>query len=144
MAVTPGSVVMRNALPAGLPSMNAPASASVQQDLAIDRWWTHFGDADLDRLIEAALERNADLAVAAARLREARAQLDEARGAAQPMVDLQATSARARASAQSLGLPASRTGSSPSFSARAKASHVPIIEMPSSMLLQIFAACPAP
>ena len=101
-----------DALPAGLPSMNAPASASVQQDLAIDRWWTHFGDADLDRLIEAALERNADLAVAAARLREARAQLDEARGAAQPMVDLQATSARARASAQSLGLPASRTGSS--------------------------------
>src|SRR4051794_37060824 len=33
---------------------------------------------------------------------------------------------------------------SPSFSARVKASQTPIIEMPRIMLLQIFAACPAP
>lgn len=101
-----------DALVGGLPTMTTPAGATVQQDLAIDRWWTHFGDAHLERLIEGALVRNADLAVAAARLREARAQLDEARGAALPSLDLQATNARARASAQSLGLPAPRTGSS--------------------------------
>lgn len=94
-----------------------PADASfettaVSTPLDIDRWWTLFDDPQLDRHVAAALARNADLAVAAARLREARALLDQAAAATLPRVDLQATSGRSRTSAQAAGLPdgAARSG----------------------------------
>ncbi|MBL8346345.1 MAG: efflux transporter outer membrane subunit, partial [Rubrivivax sp.] len=86
-----------------LPAPPRDTAASVVPALAIDRWWVHFNDPALNTLIEGALTRNADLGIAAARLREARAQLDEARGAQSPTLDLQASSGRARASADSLG-----------------------------------------
>lgn len=38
------------------------------------RWWTRFGDGELDRVIEAALARNNDLAAAAIRVRRAELQ----------------------------------------------------------------------
>lgn len=92
-------------LPDGLPVAAVPAVPSAAQAvLSIDRWWTVFGDAELDRLIEQALARNQDLATAAARLREARAQLDEARGGQQPSLELQASSGRSRQSADASGL----------------------------------------
>lgn len=94
-----------------------PADASfettaVTTPLDIDRWWTLFDDPQLDRHISDALARNADLAVAAARLREARAQLDQAAAAEGPRADLQATSGRIRSPSQPAGLPegAARTG----------------------------------
>ncbi|MCX9147942.1 efflux transporter outer membrane subunit [Erythrobacter sp. WG] len=40
---------------------------------ALDRWWTAYGDPQLERLIETALARGADARAAEARLREARA-----------------------------------------------------------------------
>jgi outer membrane protein, multidrug efflux system len=43
------------------------------QAVALDRWWTAFGDDQLTSLVETALARNPDAASAAARLREARA-----------------------------------------------------------------------
>jgi len=95
-----------------LPTIAAPAGARLQADLAIDRWWLAFDDTDLHRLIGQALSRNADLAIAAARLREAHARLAEARGVRLPSLDLRASSARARASADSIGAPAAQTGSS--------------------------------
>lgn len=84
-----------------LPVLAAPAGVPVVPGLQIGRWWTLFGDAELDRLVAQALQRNADLAVAAARLREARARFDELRGAELPTLELQASAGRLRASADS-------------------------------------------
>lgn len=47
----------------------SPSSAPAQS--AASRWWQRFGDARLDSLIDAALERNADLARAALNVRQA-------------------------------------------------------------------------
>lgn len=48
------------------------------------RWWQSFGDASLDRYVEAALNRNTDLLVAGSRLDAARAQVQLARSALGP------------------------------------------------------------
>lgn len=64
---------------------------------AIDaQWWRSFGDATLDGLVEAALARNADIAIAAARVEEARAQFAAARGARMPQVQAAGTGGRTR------------------------------------------------
>jgi multidrug efflux system outer membrane protein len=89
-----------------LPAADATRITRIGPGLTIDRWWQHFGDADLNRLVEHGLAHNADLAIAAARLREARALLDETRSGQRPAVALQASHGRGRASAESLGLPA--------------------------------------
>src|SRR5258708_28888294 len=51
------------------------------------RWWRIYQDAELDKLIEEAVARNADLLIAAARVDEARALVADARGAQMPTVD---------------------------------------------------------
>ncbi len=51
----------------------APAAAPAQT-VALDQWWTAFGDADLTALVDEALARNVDVRTAAARLAEVRAQ----------------------------------------------------------------------
>jgi len=52
----------------------APKTAAAPADAAVlDRWWTVFGDAQLDGLIDTALKANPDARSAAARLAEARA-----------------------------------------------------------------------
>ena len=57
--------------------LEPPGSFSVDGTEELpDRWWTAFGDPELDRLVERALESNFDLAVAWERLREARAVVD--------------------------------------------------------------------
>lgn len=54
----------------------APAAppAAPPGAVALDQWWTAFGDAELTGLIEQALTRNTDVRTAAARLQEIRAQ----------------------------------------------------------------------
>ena len=98
-------------LPTLAPSATATASA-----LAIERWWTTFSDPALERLIDEALERNLDLVAAAARVREARARLDEVHGAQLPRVDLQAQGARFRQSTDGLPANVGALGSSHSVS----------------------------
>ncbi|HEV2533067.1 TolC family protein [Phenylobacterium sp.] len=52
----------------------APKTTGIPADAAVlDRWWTVFGDAQLDGLIDTALAANPDARSAAARLAEARA-----------------------------------------------------------------------
>ncbi|MEP9400604.1 efflux transporter outer membrane subunit [Sphingomonas sp. VNH70] len=51
------------------------------------RWWQGFGDPELSRLVEAALANNPDIAIAAARVAEARAQEGLARAARFPTLD---------------------------------------------------------
>lgn len=84
-----------------LPVLAPAAQARLEAGLAIDRWWTLFGDPALDALIEQALRDNHDLAAAAARLHEARARLDEVRGSRLPVLELQESHSRARQSADS-------------------------------------------
>lgn len=52
------------------------------------KWWELFGDTTLNRLIERALENNRDLAVAASRIQEARANLAVARADYLPQVGI--------------------------------------------------------
>ena len=58
-------------------------------DAAIDpKWWRQFGDAALDEMVETALANNADVAIAASRVEEARAQFRLARSQQLPAVNL--------------------------------------------------------
>lgn len=50
-------------------------------------WWRGFGDPRLSELVDEAVSRNADIAIATARVREARAQQDLARSALLPTLD---------------------------------------------------------
>jgi multidrug efflux system outer membrane protein len=64
-------------LPAAYSTMPAYATpvASSASDAVTGKWWSVFKDPVLDRLMEEALANNLDLAVAAARITEAQAQL---------------------------------------------------------------------
>ena len=62
----------------------APAEG---QTIAAERWWALYGDATLDRLITEALDHNQDLALATARLDEARALARVADAGLAPSVD---------------------------------------------------------
>ncbi|ASG22046.1 efflux transporter outer membrane subunit [Nitrospirillum viridazoti] len=63
---------------------SSPATAAVAWPQ--DRWWTAYGDAQLDALIEEGLAGAPDLAAAAARLRKAEALADQADAALLPRV----------------------------------------------------------
>jgi multidrug efflux system outer membrane protein len=52
-----------------------------------NEWWRRYGDATLTSLVEQALANNADVAVAAARVREARAQEEQLRARLLPSLD---------------------------------------------------------
>ncbi len=64
-----------------VPAIAPAATAQIEPGISIERWWTHFGDAALERLMEEALAHNEDLESAIARVREAQASLDIARAA---------------------------------------------------------------
>ena len=75
------------------PAQGKPAPA--------ERWWTFYGDPALDRLEAEALEHNHDLALAAARVEEARALLQIADAAQVPAVDAEFQRDRSRSSGRS-------------------------------------------
>ncbi len=83
------------ALPAGYPDANAADTA--EATIAAD-WWTLYGDAGLDRLVDQALQNNADLRRAVAQIDEAEAVLSEARATLFPEIDLGLASSRSRSS----------------------------------------------
>jgi len=68
-------------------------------------WWKVFGDADLDRLIDAANAYNQDLAAAAARLKQARAFTGATEADLYPQLTAGFSPTRAQLSAASQGLP---------------------------------------
>ncbi|QYA54759.1 efflux transporter outer membrane subunit [Acinetobacter johnsonii] len=57
-----------------------------QQALYADQWWTLFGDAQLNQLVDAVLTKNADLAVAGMTLKQARLQAELAENKQEPRV----------------------------------------------------------
>jgi len=79
-------------LPAAYPERDAGAAA-LRSD-----WWKLYNDPELDELVAAALERNADIRLAVARIEEADANLRVANAAFLPEVDLGANANRTRSS----------------------------------------------
>jgi len=78
----------------------APWRAGTPRDAdAKADWWQRYGDTTLDGLMQQAMERNATLDVAAARLDQARATLDAAGAAQYPQLGLGARGSRLRISA---------------------------------------------
>ena len=93
-------------------SSTAPVStASIEQ-----HWWQRFGDPVLTRLVEAAISNNSDIAIAAARVREARAQERLARAQLLPSLDLAAPVTHSQ-SINALGRSAEATAAQPVFQA---------------------------
>jgi len=64
------------------------------------QWWKLYGDARLDRLVDEALEHNANLAQAVARVDEARAQAGIARAGQLPVVGVEFERSRTQSSRQ--------------------------------------------
>jgi multidrug efflux system outer membrane protein len=94
-------------LPAAYPEQDVGAAA-LQSD-----WWKLYNDPELDELVAAALERNADIRLAVARIEEADANLRAARAAFLPEIDLTGTANRQGISTRTavpvpLGIPATR------------------------------------
>lgn len=95
------------------PEAKAPdAYASTQtfqspavRDWPADRWWSVYGDPQLDRLMDEALAGSPTLAQAAARVRKAQSQVEQANGQRAPQVSANANGAEAKQSYNN-GIPA--------------------------------------
>lgn len=81
-----------------LPEHFAEAAASAAATAVDPRWWTLFGDTQLDALVELALRRNADLRTAMARVEQAEAAAREADAVLFPEIDGNAGASRSQAS----------------------------------------------
>jgi len=73
------------------PEVGAQAAVS-------DHWWTLYGDATLDKLVADALQRNADIELAVARVAEAEGTLKEAGASLFPEIDAGVAASRTRVS----------------------------------------------
>lgn len=76
--------------------VRTPAGGAISTAPTASAWWRELGDAQLDALVDAALEHNPDVHVAQARLREARAQLMGQRANELPKVSAAAAAVRMR------------------------------------------------
>lgn len=74
----------------------APAVAAAPREVAIDHWWTAFGDPALSALIEDVLKRNNDLAAAAFKVRAARLTAGLAEADLRPTADVSGNAAASR------------------------------------------------
>ncbi len=81
-----------------LPLPEALPAQTLQTAQLPDPWWTLFADATLDQLVDEALTHNPDVAVAAARVAEARAGLRITNADRLPTVNLQGNATRAQSS----------------------------------------------
>ena len=79
-------------------------------------WWRGFGDPQLEAMVARALARNPDIAIAAGRIREARAQELNARAALLPTFDTSGGVSRSR-SVNAFGQPSEATGAQPQVAA---------------------------
>ena len=73
------------------------ANAAATQAEPVAEFWRGFGDAELDALIERAIKANADLRIAGANLREAKALANFADAQGKPTIGAAANAARVRA-----------------------------------------------
>jgi NodT family efflux transporter outer membrane factor (OMF) lipoprotein len=68
-------------------SSRSPQTVSGDRSVSEDRWWQGFGDARLNRLVDAMLSANTDLATAGLRLKQARLLAGLAADAGRPHLD---------------------------------------------------------
>jgi multidrug efflux system outer membrane protein len=90
------------------PDLPLPTSLpAVEQQTAQlpDPWWTLFDDPVLNQLVDEALAHNTDIAVAAARVEQARAALRGANANRLPTFDLEANASRGKTSADIVQIP---------------------------------------
>ena len=79
-----------------------------------DPWWTLFGDPVLNQLVDEALAHNTDVAVAAARVQQARSALRITNADRLPTLDLEANAGRSKTSGDVFAIPGvSRTQTRP-------------------------------
>lgn len=101
-------------------SMVAPPSdwrTTLPADGEIDSgWWSRFGDTQLTALVEQARANNSDLAIAAARVAEARAQERVARSLLLPSLSASVPGSESRA-VNAFGQPSESFGAQPTFQA---------------------------
>jgi multidrug efflux system outer membrane protein len=86
---------------------DASPAAPVQRD-----WWRSFGDPALADLVDKALANNSDIGIAAARVREARANLSLARAQTLPTIDAAISGGRSR-SVSAFGQPSEQNFAQP-------------------------------
>jgi len=72
--------------------------AAPKVDWPTDRWWSEFGDQQLDALMDEALAQSPSMAQAEARVREAIARTQTARSALYPTIDAGASVSREKLS----------------------------------------------
>jgi multidrug efflux system outer membrane protein len=80
-------------------------------DAELAGWWSLFGDAQLNELVNRALAQNLDVEMAAARIREARAREIVTGAAALPQVNAQGSVTRERISENAIPVPPGASGS---------------------------------
>jgi NodT family efflux transporter outer membrane factor (OMF) lipoprotein len=78
---------------------------SATGEASLDKWWEGFGDTQLTGLVEQALRQNLDIAMASARIHEARAQEDVVGAGASPQVGAEASVTRQRISENAIPAP---------------------------------------
>ena len=89
------------------PAVELPAAwkASAPPAVQEGRWWTVYGDSVLNSLLEESLKNNSDLAIAVARVDEARAFVHTAEASLYPTVDATGVRRRTLSSAETGMLP---------------------------------------
>ena len=104
-----------------VPLLNLPRSfpepvAETTEPLPVPaNWWRLYGDATLDQLVAAGLERNADVELAAARVEEAEAVVRESNATFLPQIDVNAAAGRSRSSTRTGTLPSTAEGTRNNF-----------------------------
>lgn len=88
-----------------------PAEGAIERE-----WWARFGDPQLSALVEQARANNTDLAIAAARVAEARAQERVARSLLLPSLSASVPGSEAR-TVNAFGQPSESTSAQPTFQA---------------------------
>ncbi|MBB5710082.1 efflux transporter outer membrane subunit [Sphingomonas xinjiangensis] len=104
----------RTAPPAGPQVPQTWREAGTSGGTVQPEWWNAFGDPVLGRLVRQALANNPDIALAASRIQEARAQERLARAVLSPDISAGASAARSR-SVGALGTPLEQTQASPAL-----------------------------
>ncbi|RZI82000.1 MAG: efflux transporter outer membrane subunit [Rubrivivax sp.] len=102
MTLAVAALLTACASPSGyrMPEVAVPGQwqqASAGQAPITDRWWTGFGDPQLDQLVDEALKRNSNLAAAAVRVRRAQLQAGLADSARLPSVSINLNASSTRA-----------------------------------------------
>ena len=90
------------------PAVAVPASYSESAgngQVQLDRWWLGFNDPQLVTLVDQALRQNLDIEMAAARIREARAQEGVAGAGTSPQLAAEASATRQRISENAIPVP---------------------------------------